>query len=264
MSWLDPLRSVLNESQDTVPFFFRDDDAGWEDVRLFQLIDLFAEHNVPVDVAVIPKALSRETADRLRRQVEVDSKSISLHQHGYAHINHEQEGRKNEFGPSRSWREQLEDVKRGQSLLMDLLGPVTDPIFTPPWNRCTDITAVCLWETGFKYVSRDRTAQPLDAPDLQELSISVDWFAHRKGIRLTSDELGSLFATAVRDQPVVGVMLHHGVMDDFEFRRLRQFLQFISTHPQARCVLMRDAIREKKKERQSRTMVRSQARQGGL
>jgi hypothetical protein len=260
MSWLDPLSKALDETSSAVPFFFRDDDAGWEDARLFELIDLFADHRVPLDIAVIPKALSRRTAARLRRLVEAGSKSISVHQHGYEHINHEREGRKNEFGPSRSWHEQLDDIKAGQSLLLDLLGPITDPIFTPPWNRCTDITAVCLWETGFKYLSRDKTASPVDAPGLQEISISVDWFAHRNGFRLTTDELGSLFTTAVRNQPAVGVMFHHALMDDYEFQRLRQFLQFAASHPQVRCVFMRDAVREISKGRRRTSVARSQAR----
>ncbi len=264
MSWLDPLRKALDETPGPIPFFFRDDDAGWEDARLFELLRLVAEHNVPIDVAAIPKSLSRTTARRLRKMVEADSARLSIHQHGYAHVNHELEGKKNEFGPSRSWREQLEDVKAGQSLLKDLLGSITEPIFTPPWNRCTDITAICLWETGFKCISRDRTAPPLTAPELQELSISVDWFAHRKRVRLTSDEFGSLFAAAVRELPAVGVMLHHAVMDDFEFRRLGQLLQLVSTHSQARCVLMKDAIRELSKGRRKRNIVRSPVRQGVL
>jgi predicted deacetylase len=247
MSWLDPLIKALDESPSAIPFFFRDDDVGWEDARLFEMLDVFGEHNLPVDLAVIPKSLSRETAKRLRQTIDAGSTRLSVHQHGYAHINHEREGRKNEFGPSRSWREQLEDVKNGQALLLDLLGPINDAIFTPPWNRCTGITAICLWEAGFKYVSRDKTAPALDAPELKELSISVDWFAHRKGIRLTSNEFGNLLAAAVRDQPAVGVMFHHAVMDDYELRRLRQFLQFISTHPKARGVLMRDTTRKKHK-----------------
>src|SRR6202008_866392 len=126
MSWLDPLSKALDETSSTVPFFFRDDDAGWEDARLFELIDVFADHQVPVDLAVIPKSISRPTAARLRRLVEAGSKTIAVHQHGYAHLNHEREGRKNEFGPGRSWREQLDDIKTGQALLLDLLGPITD------------------------------------------------------------------------------------------------------------------------------------------
>ncbi|HET6977073.1 MAG TPA: DUF2334 domain-containing protein [Pyrinomonadaceae bacterium] len=260
MSWLNPLRKSLDERSTAVPFFFRDDDAGWEDTRLFQLIDVFANHKVPVDLAAIPKSLSRRTAARLRRLIEADSTSIGVHQHGYAHVNHEPEGRKNEFGPARSWREQLNDIRTGQSLLSDLLGPITDSIFTPPWNRCSDITAVCLWETKFKYVSRDKTALPLAGVGLQELSISVDWFAHRKGVRLTPDELGNLCATAVREQPAVGVMLHHAVMDDYEFRRLRQFLEFITSHSQVRCVLMRDAVQEINRGKRRASVARSQAR----
>ena len=54
------------------------------------------------------------------------------------------DGRKCEFGESRSRELQHADIAAGKELLSDLLGPITDPIFTPPWNRCTASTAALL------------------------------------------------------------------------------------------------------------------------
>ena len=42
--WLDPLRSVLDASDEQVRFFFRDDDAGWDDDALERLLDVFEPH----------------------------------------------------------------------------------------------------------------------------------------------------------------------------------------------------------------------------
>jgi hypothetical protein len=64
-TWLDPLRVALDETAAPVTFFFRDDDAGWDDGRLFSLLDVFARRALPLDVAVIPRALSAERAARL-------------------------------------------------------------------------------------------------------------------------------------------------------------------------------------------------------
>ena len=36
-----------------------------------------------------------------------------------------------------------------------------DPIFTPPWNRCTQATADCLAMLGYRVLSRDATASRL-------------------------------------------------------------------------------------------------------
>lgn len=242
MNWLDPLRKALDEAAAPVTFFFRDDDAGWGDAQLFELLHLFAEQDMPIDLAVIPKALTPQTATRLRRFIEQNRNRVAVHQHGYAHLNHEAVQRKSEFGSSRSWSEQLADVRAGKALLIDLLGPLSDAIFTPPWNRCTPVTAVCLWESGFSCVSRDKTAPHLDAPGLKELPICIDWFGRRKGVRLTREETGRSIAAAAGDPNAVGIMFHHALMDDEEQAQTLELLRLLSTHTQARCVLMRDAM----------------------
>lgn len=167
---------------------------------------------------------------------------LSVHQHGYAHLNHEQSGRKCEFGATRSRDSQRADIEAGKYRLKDLFGPTTEPIFTPPWNRCTADTAACLRDAGFELLSRDTTAAPLNAVGLTELPVSIDWFAKRKNVRLTREEIGSSFSGAASAAAPTGVMLHHAVMNEEERAALRELLQLVSTHSQARCVLMRDFI----------------------
>ena len=244
MSWLTSLRETLDAAPHPIAFFFRDDDAGWEDVRLFELIQLFGEHNVPLDLAVIPKAIGANTAARLRLLVEILPREIALHQHGYAHLNHEPNGRKSEFGDSRAPALQLADITSGRQLLADLFGPMVDPIFTPPWNRCTATTAACLREAGFSCLSRDVTATDINTAGLREVPIAVDWFKQRAGVRLTPDEIGGSLDAAARVGGTVGVMLHHAVMDQNERELLAELLRLVSSHAQARCALMRDVIRD--------------------
>ena len=241
-SWLDPLRKSLDEAPASVPFFFRDDDAGWEDARLFELLDLFADHEVPIDLAVIPKSISRETAACLRKRREESPEHVSAHQHGYAHLNHEQTGRKCEFGDSRSSEVQRADIAAGKALLADLLGPITDTIFTPPWNRCTASTANSLQQEGFTLLSRDITATRFDTPGLSELPVSIDWFRHRKGVRLTPNEIGESLSKAVSTQAPVGVMLHHALVDDEERQRIGELLELLSSHSRVHGRLMRDLV----------------------
>jgi len=106
--------------------------------------------------------------------VEKEREFVSVHQHGYAHVNHEATGRKCEFGSTRAREWQLADINHGRRLLHDLFGESLDATFTPPWNRCNAITTGCLREAGFEVLSRDVTATPLDAQGLIELPIAID------------------------------------------------------------------------------------------
>jgi hypothetical protein len=229
-AWLDPTRQALADASKPVTFFIRDDDVGWADEQLFALLDVFAEVSLPIDLAVIPRALT----PRLARWLQRRRQHIELHQHGYAHANHEPEGRKCEFGPFRSRARQRLDITRGQRRLRALLGDGVRPIFTPPWNRCTAETAACLVELGFVALSRDRSAGWLGIAGLAELPVSFDWFATRKGWPLSRDERGDLLAQQVRTALPVGIMLHHAPMDADDLAALRELLVLLADHPSAR------------------------------
>ena len=184
--WLDPVRAALDASPKAVPFFIRDDDAGWDDEGLGRLLDRCAARDVHIDVAVIPVELDRPLAATLCTRAATGL--VHLHQHGFRHVNHENNGRKYEFGPSRSHDQQLADIAEGRALIDEHLHPYVDSVFTPPWNRCTDETAAALANLGFKVLSRDRTAEQFGREDLAEVPVTVDWFAKRKGEPLTRDD----------------------------------------------------------------------------
>lgn len=230
---LDQVQEALDGAQQPVDLFFRNDDVGWGEDRLDELLDIFDDLGLPVDLAVIPMELTEARARDLLVRAARSPQPIRFHQHGFAHVNHEPDGRKYEFGPSRSRWQQAQDIAAGQRRLRDLLGPSVDRIFTPPWNRCTDITGQCLAELGFEVLSREGRAAPLAIPGLAELPIRVDWFAHHKGVRLTPTELGALMATAIRSGDPVGVMFHHAVMDAAERAAARELLALIAQHPMA-------------------------------
>jgi peptidoglycan/xylan/chitin deacetylase (PgdA/CDA1 family) len=240
--WLDPLRRELDAAPAPVTFFFRDDDAGWDDEALLALLELFAGNAVPLDLAVIPATLTPELAAELHRRALVAPGLVGLHQHGYAHTNHERAGRPCEFGPSRPAEDQKRDIERGARRLHELLGEVVAPIFTPPWNRCTRSTARCLREFGFVALSRDSSAEPVDVPGLQEIRVGVDWLARRKGTRVSLREVGDRLAAAVRVDASVGVMLHHAVMGPADCAAVEALLDVVASHPTARCRTMASLV----------------------
>jgi hypothetical protein len=233
--WLDPLRRLLDDRGEGKPvrFFFRDDDVGWADDRLWALLDRFDRVGLPVDLAVIPAALTPQLSRLLAHRLSASSGRLAVHQHGYTHDNHEPAGRKHEFGPSRTPQQQHGDIWRGRELLAEAFGPYVVPIFTPPWNRCTPATGRALLDLGVRVLSCDDTAPPLDLPGLAELPVRVDWFAHHKGVRHPRAALGTLLAeTAAAGHPV-GVMLHHELMADEELADLAELLELVAGHPAA-------------------------------
>jgi peptidoglycan/xylan/chitin deacetylase (PgdA/CDA1 family) len=217
------VRAALDARDSPVTVFFRDDDAGWRTDRLRALLDLFAEFALPVDLAVIPAALDRRLAD------ELADRPVGLHQHGFAHLNHEANGRKFEFGPSRDLSAQRDDIEAGARRLERLLDDRVDPIFTPPWNRCTPETGRCLLDLGFTALSREHRAEPLGLPALGEVPIHVDWCKPDREERL---------AKAFRGDGPVGVMFHHAEMDAAERARAGGLLGLLAEHPNVRAQSM--------------------------
>jgi hypothetical protein len=184
------------------------------------------------------RRLGRRAAARAARRLrpardaglaaELAARPVGLHQHGLAHVNHEREGRKCEFGPARHAAAQSGDIGAGRERLAALLGDRVDPIFTPPWNRCTADTGECLASLGFRVLSRESRAEPLGEPGLEELSVCVDF------VRLEPDAAGERMADAIRAGGPVGVMLHHAVMDAGAMRRADDLLALVAGHAGAR------------------------------
>jgi predicted glycosyltransferase len=235
-SWLGPLEEALAAAATPVRFFFRDDDAGWADDRLRPLLDRFAAAGAPLDLAVIPESIEPGLAGELVRRRDVGGTLLGVHQHGFAHLNHEPNGRKCEFGPSRSADDQRRDIEEGRLRLEELLGPGVDPVFTPPWNRCTAATGACLVDLGFAALSRKVRADPLGIDGLAEIPVSVDWSGR------TRSELGIELATAVRSGGPVGVMLHHADLASGDLEPVVELLRVLVRSDGARLVPMRELL----------------------
>lgn len=231
-AWLDPVRLALAADSSPVTFFFRDDDAGWDDAKLYRLLDVFIRFRMPVALAAIPMAVGPDVAAALRALLDVRAPIISVHQHGFAHVNHELTGRSSEFGASRPLALQQQDLRNGRDRLQDALGSGLPPIFTPPWNRCTHDTIACLAELDFHVLSRDKRAEPRSVGALRELPICLDWCG-RRGARMGAAPWGESIARHIVPGATVGVMLHHAVMTADDRRMVSELLLVLERTPHA-------------------------------
>ncbi len=239
-AWLDPVRQALDLTQSPIQCYFRDDDAGWDNQNLFKLLDLFRQHEVPIDLAVIPTCLSKDLAEKLVMCIYNHDQQIGLHQHGYSHTNHQAEGRKCEFGIMRSPEQQKSDIETGQKLLKEYFHDYLQPIFTPPWNRCTQTTVDVLESCGFQLLSRDSSTSPLQINKLQEIPVHIDWFAKHKGVRHDFQAIGKQISEHIQQHNSIGIMLHHQVTNADERIVLAELLNLLTRHESIQLSLMKE------------------------
>ena len=235
----DALLRALDGAETPVNFFVRDDDAGWADDKLFALLRVMDEAEVPIDLAAIPSAITPDLGRELKARKRAGQR-LGIHQHGFAHLNHETQGRKCEFGAGRELVRREADLRRGRDILRAAFEESLDPIFTPPWNRVSPDTPFVLAALGFAALSRDVAAPEQHA--LPEIAVHCDWSkqwrlaeqARADAQRRIADDL----ARHVAPGACVGLMLHHAVMGPAELDSLGQLLAAWASHPNARWLPM--------------------------
>jgi len=239
---LNAVLEALDSAVAPVRFYVRDDDAGWDDARLFALLDCVERAGVPIDLAVIPQACSDALAYALCARIDAAPLPIGVHQHGFAHTNHEAVDRKCEFGRTRGIEAQRHDLCRGRERLRERFGARLDGLFTPPWNRCSALTPGLLADLGYSGLSRDQAA-PLQST-LPEWPVHVDWCKEwRKAVLAGEDggdRIGQALARAIAGGNAVGVMLHHAEITCAERAMLQALLKPLTQHPRAHWVSMRE------------------------
>lgn len=238
IAWQLELRknlALIQAEGKEVRIFFRDDDIDEDEESLVRLLDLFLSHGVPLNLAIIPGLLSDATVRLLHTRELWIPESLGLIQHGWKHINHEQEGRKCEFGISRSLAEKFSDIARGKSRLEQAFGPRFYPAFTPPWNRCTPDTFGLLDELGFTVFSKDQGEDPVQGHRFQNISTTLDLYRWKGGATLKPpDVVVKALISQLRELDRIGILLHHKVMDIAALTFLDQLLTELQHCPQVR------------------------------
>ncbi len=209
----------------TINLFFRDDDVDEDEESLRLLLGFFVARQTPVNLAIIPGLLTGEAVDLLEAHRIGYPGLFCLNQHGWRHVNHEREGRKCEFGATRGFAEQLDDIARGQARLDEAFGANWFPAFIPPWNRCEEATHRVLDQLGFRVFSAKQGGRDVTGYAFREISITLDLFNWRGGASLKPAEeiVDDLILQSSRPR-TIGVMLHHKVMDERAFSFLNSLL----------------------------------------
>ena len=232
--WLAPVEAALATDDTPLNVFCRDDDVGWDDERLWPLIETVGASGAHLDLAVIPCALAPAPAARLRRQVDAAGGTLHLHQHGYRHENHQREGRKGEFGDARRAADKRADLADGRERLREHLGERLEPVFTPPWNRCDQDTADALNELDFQVLSRDAGAAALDPGGLREVPVTLDWCKFSDGSEAGRQRIATQLSAQIAAGGTLGLMFHHAVMDADDRAAVSALLRTLGASPRTR------------------------------
>jgi hypothetical protein len=223
-----------------IPLFFRADDIGVPGRTYQQMISLFQKYRMPLCLALVPCWLTKERFQAITATLDLDSDQWCFHQHGYRHINHEPQGKKQEFGQARKHALIHRDLQRGEQRLTEIVGPRLFPFFTPPWNRCGYDCLTTLGDLHFTGISRFSGASPKVPPGLQEVSVNLDLHT-RKGVDPGLDwhnlltELGKGL-----EHGYLGIMLHHQRMNANSLVVLEILLQTLTAHRQIQPCTFRD------------------------
>ncbi|MBS0333321.1 MAG: DUF2334 domain-containing protein [Proteobacteria bacterium] len=135
--------------------FLRDDDVGALTPEFRSFFDLFADAGLPVSYQVIPELFTDECAAYMEARRTRTPALVEYGQHG---LRHEMMVRGQleyyEFGPERTYDQQLQDILEGQALLRRRLGgDIPLQIFTPPRHRYDRNTLKALSAAGFTVLS---------------------------------------------------------------------------------------------------------------
>ncbi|MGE0633622.1 MAG: hypothetical protein AB7O96_14510 [Pseudobdellovibrionaceae bacterium] len=205
--------------------FFRNDDVGWNLKDFEKLLGLFVKNGQKLNGAAIPSA----SMDAYKKDVfNAHRGNLQIHTHGYAHLDHQSEGKKAEFGSARSHDSVKKELRESLSMTQDVFKDLFFPAFTPPWNRIDETLIPLLAEAGFKVLSRDGD-KISKTPGLKDLNIDLDLHTSKKPRIYTTESLLAEAEEVGKTKKHVGIMIHHKHMVEDDFVFMDQFLKLLSS-----------------------------------
>ncbi|MCF7698689.1 polysaccharide deacetylase family protein [Loktanella sp. M215] len=219
--------------------WWRDDDATVPTPALDQLLEIAAQYQVPVTLAVIPAT----TGDALARRLDT-APLAHVAVHGWSHTNHAPATeKKQELGAQRPQDTVMAELAAGLAKLSDLHGARMVPVLVPPWNRIAPEVLPGLGPLGFRAVSVfGPAAETAPVPQINTHVDLIDWRGTRGG-RSEADLMAELaMALALPGDAPIGILSHHLVHDAAAWSYLVTLFGLTRDHPGCRWVGLPDLL----------------------
>lgn len=147
-----PHKNKTMTQGDLIVFFRNDDVRNVLDESLISLTSLCIKHRVPISHAVEPGNVTSEVAEWLIGEKKKHPELIEIIQHGYNH-NLSNPSQKMEFGGTRNFEDQYEDLKKGKAIMDQLFGGLWSPVFTFPFGTYNKYSLQAINQLGYKAIS---------------------------------------------------------------------------------------------------------------
>jgi peptidoglycan/xylan/chitin deacetylase (PgdA/CDA1 family) len=217
----------------SVFLWWRDDDAGCYSASFEHLLALATELDFPLCLAVVPAWLDEPTRKRV-----VETPSVRVLQHGWAHVDHADTEQKSiELGGCVDSETCLANLDRGRNDLSVAFRDRSLPVLVPPWNRIADRVLGRLPEKGFAAVSTFGEDNRGYKHGLVHVNTHVDVIDWHDGRRMKPlSELVAQVEVLMTNPAlnVLGILSHHREMSLYDMSRLGQLLRQITALPGCR------------------------------
>lgn len=228
--------------------FFRADDIAVPGQQFAHLLEIFSQYRVPLCLAVVPAWLTRPRWQALENVAQNTASRWCWHQHGWRHINHEAEGKKQEFGSGRLAGAIKRDLIRGRKRLESLMEDDFYKAFTPPWNRCGKNALELLKELGYKALSRKQGSLPPTPEGLPDFSVNVDLHTRKESDPVRGWDNLFMELKEALSGGFCGIMIHHKRMNDSAFDFLGLLLKELARHNHFYLVNLKDLAKILRKD----------------
>ena len=134
--------------------FFRNDDVRESiEPELVKLIDIFSAAEVPISLAVEPANVTQEVVDWVLEKQKCYPKVIEVIQHGYDHNKESKYPQGTEFGTTRTFEDQYQDIQKGKQLMDTYFGKNWFQAMAFPYGSFNTPALLALDKAEFKVLS---------------------------------------------------------------------------------------------------------------
>ena len=217
---------VRAEAGNPLRLWLRDDDAVRPHASLDRLLDLTAENEVPLTLAVIPAPWGEApTGAPLATRLDA-APHVRVAVHGWSHHNHAlPPAKKQELGGPRPDAVIHAELREGLAQLRRLHGARALPLLVPPWNRISPSLTPGLAADGFTALSVYGPEQTLPE-GLRAINTQIDIMNWKAGsIGRPAADLWAEMAALAPARSFIGVLTHHLVHDATAWAALSEMIR---------------------------------------